>query len=235
VKTIAIIPARGGSKRIPKKNIKNFLGVPIIAYSINAALKSKIFNEIMVSTDDEEVARVAKEYGAKIPFYRSKVLSSDIAMTAPVLIEVLDKYAKLGQNFDCVCCLYPCAPFVISEYLIKGMEALISSDIDAVVPVVKFSYPPQRSLVIKDGQIIMLHPENYDIRSQDFEPYYHDIGQFYCIRSSALRKEGKLFCNCTIPLVLPETEVQDIDTFEDWKMAETKYQILIKTGKRSKV
>jgi N-acylneuraminate cytidylyltransferase len=234
MKNIVIIPARGGSKRIPKKNIKGFLGTPIIAYSIKAALESKIFNEIMVSTDDEEIAKIAKKYGANIPFYRSKALSSDEAMTAPVLLEVLDEYVKMGQDFDNVCCLYPCAPFITSKHLMEGMDMLIASDVDAVVPVVKFSYPPQRCLVIRDGKIVMLHPENYNIRSQDLEPYYHDIGQFYCIKPSALRSEKRLFCERTLPLVLPESEVQDIDTIEDWKIAEIKYQLVIKMDKRSK-
>jgi N-acylneuraminate cytidylyltransferase len=234
-RTIAIIPARGGSKRIPGKNIKHFLDTPIIAYSITAALESKIFSEIMVSTDDEEIAQISKKYKAKIPFYRSKALSSDEAMTAAVLLEVLDEYIKLGKEFDYVCCLYPCAPFVTSKHLTDGMDMLISSSIDAVVPVVKFSYPPQRCLVMRDENIVMLHPEYYNVRSQDLETYYHDTGQFYCIKSCALRKEKRLFCEHTMPLVLQESEIQDIDTIEDWKIAEIKYQILMKTGERSKM
>jgi N-acylneuraminate cytidylyltransferase len=189
----------------------------------------------MVSTDDEEIAQIAKKYSANIPFCRSRALSTDKVMTAPVLLEVLDEYVKLGQNFDYVCCLYPCAPFVTSKHLVEGMDILISSGIDAVVPVVKFSYPPQRCLVIRNGKIVMLHPENYNVRSQDLEPYYHDIGQFYCVKSSAVRKEKRLFCEHTLPLVLPESEVQDIDTIEDGRMAEMKYQILIKMGERSEI
>jgi N-acylneuraminate cytidylyltransferase len=189
MKIIAIIPARGGSKRIPRKNIKKFFGKPIIAYSIDAALGSGIFDEIMVSTDDKEIAQVAESYGAHVPFYRSDALSSDMAMTAPVLIEVLDKYEELGKCFDYVCCLYPCAPFITVDILKKSMELLTNSGVDAVVPVVKFSYPPQRGFVITDERLVMLYPENYNIRSQDFDPWYHDAGQFYCLKAGALKQE----------------------------------------------
>jgi N-acylneuraminate cytidylyltransferase len=224
--SLAIIPARGGSKRIPRKNIRIFLGKPIIAYSIEAALKSEAFDEIMVSTDDKEIARIAKEYGARVPFFRSESLSSDITMTVPVLIEVLDKYKEFGKYFDYICCLYPCAPFVTADHLKEGMGLLINSDVDAVLPIVKFSYPPQRGLVIKNKRVAMLHQENYDVRSQDFEPYYHDAGQFYCLKSNSLRKERRLFCENTLPLIMQESEVQDIDTEDDWNTAEIKYKIM---------
>lgn len=226
MKKIAIIPARGGSKRIPRKNIRSFLGKPIIAYSIEAALNSKIFDEVMVSTDDAEIAEIAKKYGAKVPFYRSIEASLDTATTTSVLIEVLDEYKKLGQEFEYCACIYPCAPFISTQKLIEGMELLVKSGVDSVLPVVKFSYPPQRCLVIKDKKVQMLHPENYNLRSQDFEPYYHDAGQFYCLKSSSLIKEKKLYCENTVPIELPESEVQDIDNEEDWKIAEIKYKIL---------
>jgi N-acylneuraminate cytidylyltransferase len=223
---IAIIPARGGSKRIPRKNIKMFSSKPIISYSIDAALKSNVFDEVMVSTDDEEIAEIAKKYGANVPFYRSKELSSDLAMTAPVLVEVLGQYEKLGQNFDYTCCIYPCAPFISSQRLKEGMDLLLESGADSVLPVVKFSYPPQRCLVLRNGKLIMLYSENYNVRSQDLEPHYHDVGQFYCLKSMSLKKEEKLFCEYTLPIVFRESEMQDIDTEEDWKIAEMKYKIL---------
>jgi len=226
MKKIAIILARGGSKRIPRKNIKEFLGKPIIAYSIEAAISSGVFDEVMVSTDDVEIAEIAKKYGAKVPFFRSPEMSNDMAMTAPVLIEVLNEYKKLSQDFAYCACIYPCAPFINSQRLKEGMDLLVESDVDSVLPIVKFSYPPQRCLVIKDEKVQMLHPENYNVRSQDLEPYYHDVGQFYYLKSSSLIKEEKLYCENTLPIILPESEVQDIDTEEDWKIAEMKYRIL---------
>ncbi|HNW25902.1 MAG TPA: pseudaminic acid cytidylyltransferase [Candidatus Gastranaerophilaceae bacterium] len=226
MKKLAIIPARGGSKRIPRKNIKNFLGKPIIAYSIEAALNSGAFDEVMVSTDDVEIAEIAKEYGAKVPFFRSPEMSNDMAMTAPVLIEVLNEYKNLGQNFEYCACIYPCAPFINSQRLKDGMNLLVESGVDSVLPIVRFSYPPQRCLVIRNEKVQMLYPENYNVRSQDLEPYYHDAGQFYCLKSSSLIKEEKLYCENTLPIILPESEVQDIDNDEDWKIAEMKYKML---------
>lgn len=224
--SIAVIPARSGSKRIPRKNIKDFLGKPIIAYSIEAALRSGVFDGVIVSTDDKEIAEVAKHYGAKVPFFRSSEMSSDMAMTAPVLIEVINEYRKLGKQFEYLCCLYPCAPFVKPERLQKAMSQLISSKADSVVPVVKFSYPPMRGLVLRGGKLQMLFPENLNVRSQDLEPIYHDAGQFYCIRTDSLIREEKMFCDNCIPFELSELEVQDIDNFEDWELAELKYKML---------
>ena len=224
--SIAIIPARGGSKRIPRKNIKDFLGKPIIAYSIEAALSSGVFDEVMVSTDDVEIAEIAKQYGAKVPFFRSLEMSTDMAMTAPVLIEVINEYRKLGKQFEYLCCLYPCAPFVKPGRLQKAMSTLIASEVDSVVPVVKFSYPPLRGLVLRDGKLQMLFPENLNVRSQDLKPIYHDAGQFYCVRTDSLIIEEKMFCENCIPLELSEMEVQDIDNFEDWELAELKYRML---------
>jgi len=227
-KAIAIIPARGGSKRIPRKNIKEFLGKPIIAYSIEAALKAKVFDEVMVSTDDREIADIALKYGAKVPFFRSPEMSSDMAMTAPVLVEVLNEYKKRGVVYDYTCCIYATAPFINPERLTTGMNLLMSKDVDSVLPVVKFSYPPQRCLVKRGELVEMLYPENYNVRSQDLEPIYHDCGQFYCLKSTSLIEEEKLYCRKTLPIELPESEVQDIDSEEDWKIAEMKYQILRK-------
>ncbi|MDR0581229.1 MAG: pseudaminic acid cytidylyltransferase [Holosporaceae bacterium] len=226
MRSIAVIPARGGSRRIPRKNIEDFFGKSIIAYSIEAALVSGGFDEVMVSTDDREIADIAVKYGARIPFFRSPEMSTDMAMTASVLVEVLNEYKKLGRDFEYCCCIYPCAPFVTAERLKEGMELLISKNVDSVLPVVKFSYPPLRGLMVRDGKLRMLFPENYNVRSQDLEPIYHDAGQFYCIKSSSLRKENKMFCKNTLPLELPEIEVQDIDTMDDWKIAELKYKML---------
>ena len=223
-RTLAIIPARGGSKRIPRKNIKEFLGKPIIAYSIEAAIESQVFDEVMVSTDDVEIAEIAKKYGAKIPFFRSAELSNDMAMTVPVLIDVLREYEKLGQNFEYVCCIYATAPFVSPQMLRNGMNLLITSDVDSVLPVVKFSYPPQRALIKNNNFIEMQYPENYNVRSQDLEPIYHDSGQFYCLKKESLIREKRLYCSKTLPIELLESEVQDIDSVEDWKIAEIKYK-----------
>lgn len=228
---IAIIPARGGSKRIPRKNIRKFHDKPIIAYTIEAALESQVFEEVMVSTDDAEIAEISKKYGANVPFFRSAELSNDMAMTVPVLIDALDRYEKLGIVYAFGCCLYPCAPFVTAARIKEGMDLLVYSKADSVVPVVKFSFPPQRSFVMRDGKISMLYPEHNNSRSQDLEPLYHDSGQFYCFKTASLIAENKMFCTNTVPLVLSELEVQDIDTEEDWKIAEMKYRILHeKTG-----
>jgi len=223
---IAIITARGGSKRIPRKNIKEFLGKPIITYTINAVLEANIFDEVMVSTDDTEIADIAKKCGASVPFIRDSALSTDTAMTVVVLIDALENYRNRGIHYEYGCCIYPCAPLVTPSYLKEGMKLLISSGADSVVPLVRFSYPPQRSLIIRNGKAVMSNPEHYKTRSQDLEPYYHDAGQFYCFRSDSLLKEEKLFCQNTLPLVLSELEAQDIDTEEDWRMAELKYRLL---------
>jgi len=223
---IAIIPARGGSKRIPRKNIKEFCGKPIIAYSIEAAIGSNIFDEIMVSTDDEEIATVAKKYGASVPFFRSAEMSTDMAMTVPVLIEVLEEYEKRDKHFDITCCIYPCAPFITPQKLKQGMDLLLKNDANFAFPVVKFSYPPQRCLVIREDRISMLYPENYLKRSQDLEPLYHDAGQFYFAKTKLLREKQTFFGENSMPIICNESEMQDIDTMEDWKIAEIKYKMI---------
>ena len=224
--SIAIIPARGGSKRIPRKNIRNFQGKPIIGYSIEAAMNSNVFDEIMVSTDDVEIADISKRFGAAIPFFRSPETSTDYTDTAEVLIEVLREYKKLGKNYETLCCIYPCAPFITGDILRESMEKLKSNGADSIVPVVRFSYPPQRCVAIRKGKMEMLYPENYNARSQDLEPLYHDAGQFYCITSKAIFLEEKLFCKNSLPFVLNNYDAQDIDTEDDWIAAEIKYQIL---------
>ncbi|MCH5274568.1 MAG: pseudaminic acid cytidylyltransferase [Lachnospiraceae bacterium] len=223
---VAIITARGGSKRIPKKNVKPFLGKPIILYSIQAALSSGIFDEVMVSTDDEEIAELAKAAGASVPFLRSEEAANDHATTADVLWEVFSTYREQGRNFDYACCIYPTAPFVSGEKLRKAMTMLQEAEADSLLPVVRFSFPPQRSVVLRDGFLSFRWPEHMNSRSQDLEPFYHDAGQFYCMKVSSFLEQKRLVMDKTIPFELPELEVQDIDTLQDWEIAEVKYQIL---------
>jgi pseudaminic acid cytidylyltransferase len=227
-KIIAIIPARGGSKRIPRKNIKPFLSIPIIKYSIDAAIQSGYFDEIMVSTDDEEIADVAKTFGAKVPFFRSLKTSDDYSTVTDVLEEVILQYRDKGQTFDYLCCIYPTAPFVNAEKLKIGMDLLIKTGCDCVLPVTRFSFPIQRSLKIENDRALMIWPENYLSRSQDLMPAYHDCGQFYCMRTQSMLEQKKLFAKNTIPMVTSSLEVQDIDNEEDWLIAEIKYRLLNK-------
>lgn len=226
MKNLCIIPARGGSKRIPRKNIKPFMGKPIMAYSIEAALKSGLFDEVMVSTDDHDFADVARQYGSSVPFMRSSATANDYASTEDVLIEVLDEYKKQGKEFDNICCLYSTAPFVTPERLKEAYQKMIDENVDAVFTVVAYSYPIQRCLHIVDGKIGMKWPEYQSSRSQDLETVYHDAGQFYFARVSQLRIEKDLWMKNCIPLILPETEVQDLDTLTDWQLAEMKFHLL---------
>ena len=172
--SIAIITARGGSKRIPHKNIKEFFKEPIINYPIRAALNSGIFDEVMVSTDDERIAEIAEKAGAEVPFMRSEKTSDDTAATAEVILEVLEKYRLSGKTFDYACCIYPTAPFITPEKLKKSLEILKEKKANRVVPVVRFSYPPQRGYIIENDTLKYKWPENYPKRSQDLEPLYHD-------------------------------------------------------------
>lgn len=224
-KAIAIITARGGSKRIPHKNIKEFCGRPIIEYSIEAALKSGVFDEVMVSTDDLEIAGIAKQAGAKVPFFRSAKNSGDMAATHEVILEVLDEYEKQGAAFAEVCCIYPTAPFLTAEKLKESMCKLEESGADGVVPVVAYSFPPQRCFVIDKGRVAYKWPENRLVRSQDLERYYHDCGQFYLLRVESFRKEQSMVLKNTVPYIMDEMEVQDIDNLEDWELAEVKFKM----------
>ena len=225
---IAIIPARGGSKRIPKKNIKLFCGKPIMQYSIEAALHCDIFDEIMVSTDNEEIAGIALKCGAKIPFMRSSETSSDTATTSDVIDEVLLEYQKMGRIFDYFVCIYPTAPFVTNEKIKEAMKILAESGCDSLLPVVKFSFPPQRGMIIENNRVQMKYPEHLNTRSQDLDPMYHDCGQFYCGKVDAFLKQKKLIMNQTLPFIISELEVQDIDNEEDWEIAEIKYKYIKK-------
>lgn len=222
--SLAIITARGGSKRIPGKNKKEFCGKPILLYSIDAAVRSGLFDEVMVSTDDEEIAQLAIKAGAQVPFMRSAETASDYASTDDVIREVLNSYKNRGQQFDTFCCIYPTAPFITPERLKEAMALL--NETDSVMPVVAFSYPVQRAVVIEGGELKRKWPEYANSRSQDLEPFYHDVGQFYACRTEAFFREGTTDTLHMKPMILSETEVQDIDTFEDWKIAEMKYQLL---------
>ena len=226
MKTLAIIIARGGSKRIPRKNIKSFCGKPIIAYSIEAARKSGCFDTIMCSTDDAEIAEVARKYGAEVPFFRSEATANDYATTADVLTEVIAEYNKRGENYDYFCCIYPTAPFISAEKLSSGLKLMLQTGAGAALPVVRYSYPIQRALKIDDGKLSMLEPANVSARSQDLQPAYHDIGQYYWFQIDAFKRNPNMMLLNPVAIITPEIEVQDIDTEEDWQIAEMKYRML---------
>lgn len=224
---IAIIPARGGSKRIPRKNIKDFLGKPIIAYSIEAAIKSNIFDEVMVSTDDEEIADVSRKYGAKVPFFRSKEMSDDYATTSQVLLEVIKEYHTRGMEFNYMACIYPTAPFIEADDLKKAFKIMEDRKPTMVMPVVSFSYPPQRSYIIdSQGKAVFKYPQFLTARSQDLEKLYREVGQYYVYDIAKFVTMNARILDDIIPIVIDERQAQDIDTDEDWKMAELKYKLV---------
>ena len=224
---LCIIPARGGSKRIPRKNIKPFLGKPIIAYSIELALKSGLFEEVMVSTDDAEIAEVAKAFGAEVPFARSAENANDFATTMDVLKEVLAAYEKQGRTFENVCCIYPTAPLIQENALREGFEKLCSEELSSVYPVAPFSFPICRSVTIEDGKTKMNWPEFVNTRSQDLPKAYHDAGQWYWFVPAKIGES--LYSENSGAVVLSEMEVQDIDSETDWQMAELKYERIHRT------
>lgn len=228
---IAIITARGGSKRIPHKNIKEFCGKPIIEYSIEAAKQAGIFDTVMVSTDDNKIAEIAKNAGAEVPFMRSEETSNDYATTADVLMEVLEKYKERGTRYENACCIYPTAPFVTGYKLRQAMEMLVKEKKDSVMPIVPFSFPPLRGMVINDGKLEYKWQEYAMKRSQDLEEIYHDCGQFYVFRVETFEKEKKLVTDNTVGMIISELEVQDIDNETDWQLAEMKYRLLKEKGR----
>lgn len=228
---IAIITARGGSKRISHKNRKEFCGKPIIEYSIEAAKQAGIFDTVMVSTDDNKIAEIAKNAGAEVPFMRSVETSNDYATTADVLMEVLEKYKERGIRYENACCIYPTAPFVTGNKLRQAMDMLVNEKKDSVIPVVPFSFPPLRGMVINDGKLEYKWQEYAMKRSQDLEEIYHDCGQFYVFRVEAFEKEKKLVTNNTAGMIISELEVQDIDNETDWELAEMKYRLLKEKGR----
>jgi pseudaminic acid cytidylyltransferase len=226
VKNLCIIPARGGSKRIPRKNIKYFKGEPIISYSIRAAIESGLFDEVMVSTDDLEVKEIAESYGASVPFLRSAETSNDFATTADVLIEVLNVYLSLGKRFDQICCIYPTAPFITAGRLIEGFE-ILTQGADSVLPILSFDYPIWRSFKVNENDNLVYNwVEFIDSRSQDLPKSYHDAGQWYWVKIDRLKESGKLIFETSKGLQLLPFEAHDIDTLHDWKLAELKYEYL---------
>ena len=224
---IAIITARGGSKRIPRKNIRDFCGKPIISYSIKIALDSNLFDEVMVSTEDPEIAVVAERYGAHVPFMRSAQNARDDASTEDAVLEVVSEYAKRDVDVGVICCIYPTAPLISKEILIKAHNQFVTHHAEALLPVVQFSYPPQRALLNKEGILSFQWKQYAESRSQDLEPLYHDAGAFYFIKTEVLKREHTLIPATAEAFVLDELYVQDIDNVSDWKLAEIKYQWLM--------
>lgn len=224
---LAIIPARGGSKRIPRKNIRNFLGKPIISYSIQSSINSLLFEEVMVSTDDDEIKSVAKFFGASVPFMRSESNSNDFSTTFDVIEEVVNAYKKQGREFENICCIYPCAPFLLEKKIKEAYDLLLDKNFDTVFPVIRYGFPIQRSLKInQSGKINFLYPEFALTRSQDLPPSFHDAGQFYWINVKACMNQKMIVTSNTGCLEVSELEAHDIDNEIDWKIAELKYQII---------
>ena len=232
---IAVIPARGGSKRIPRKNIRLFDGKPIITYSIQAAQNTGLFREIVVSTDDEEIANVARSAGASVPFLRPANLADDYTGTDAVTAHAVDWFVKAGRKPSHACCIYATSPFLTSATITRGYEALIASGKDFAFAVTSFPYPVQRALrVMPDGSVEMMDPRYRQTRSQDLEEAYHDAGQFYWGRAEAYLAGIQSFSSKAVAVVLPRHLVQDIDTLEDWRRAEFMYQAVMLTGDLSR-
>lgn len=226
-KPYAIITARGGSKRVPKKNIRSFCGKPIIAYSIEAALNSGLFEEVMISTDSKEIAGIGEQYGAVVPFMRSEKTSDDFSDTTDVLNEVIEMYKERRIEFDMFCCIYPTAPFITAEKLQASYRLLQDEDVYNVVPMTSFSFPPQRGMLYQEnGFIGPVDPVGVNARSQDLPTIYHDCGQFYWIKTEEYLKNQEILSNHTKPFFVSETEVQDIDNETDWVLAEIKYRYM---------
>lgn len=218
---VAIIPARGGSKRIPRKNIREFAGKPMIAWSIEAARASACFDRVIVSTDDEEIAEVARQWDAEVPFTRPAALADDHTGTIPVIAHAIDWLHEHGETPDQVCCVYATAPFVQPEDLRRGLEALQSRKADYAFSVTSYAFPIQRALrITNDGRVAMFQPEHFATRSQDLEEAWHDAGQFYWGSAEAWRASIPIFSERAVPVILPRHRVQDIDTPEDWMRAE---------------
>lgn len=222
---VAIITARGGSKRIPRKNIKEFMGKPMLAYAIEAARKSALFDVVMVSTDDREIAEIAVQYGAEVPFMRSEATASDYATTFDVVEEVIREYKKEGKEFDKLCCIYPCVPFLTADSLIKACEKLTDS-VDAVQPVCSYPVPVEWAFTVEDGFLKAQDEAAMNIRSQDIQDKYYDVGMFYFVRTESMIKYKSLHPPKTAAYMLSEMECEDIDTVDDWNMAELKYRML---------
>lgn len=223
---IAIITARGGSKRVPRKNIKEFMGKPMLAYAIEAALQSEIFDEVMVSTEDDEIAAIALKYGAKVPFKRSAATSSDFATTFDVINEVIGEYQKLGKEYDTLCCIYPCVPFLTPETLKKAYGEMLEKNGKAIMPVCEYPAPVEWAMKIDDkGCLIVNDRAAHNMRSQDIKPKYYDVGMFYFCGVKAMQESHAANPDGTLAYIIDDAECQDIDTPHDWQMAEMKYKI----------
>lgn len=226
MRSIAIIPARGGSRRIPRKNIREFMGKPMLAYAIEAALESGLFDEVMVSTDDREIAETAKRFNASVPFMRSGEASSDTAVIATVFQEVLANYALAGENFDIAACIYPCVPLLTGKLLRAAHTAFCDSKASALLPVVRYGHPIQRALGINAaGYLEYREPENALVRTQDLQPMFHDSGMFFFVRVDAFLRHKRIVMPDMMPFEVSENIAQDIDTPEDWQTAEIKYRL----------
>ena len=223
---VAIIPARGGSKRIPRKNIKDFCGKPMIAYSIEAALESKLFNKVIVSTDDKEIAEIAEKFGAEVPFIRPTELSGDHTATIPVIAHAVAELQK-ENPVEIACCIYATAPFIQVKYLHEAYKSLIKNKSDYAFSATSFAFPIQRAIKLdKDKKVEMFQPEHFNTRSQDLEEAYHDAGQFYFGTSEAWLTEKPIFSKESSAIILPRHLVQDIDTMEDFTRAELMYKAI---------
>jgi N-acylneuraminate cytidylyltransferase len=225
MKKIAIIPARGGSKRIPRKNIKDFFGKPVIAYPIELALKSGLFDCVMVSTEDEEIKGIAQDYGAEVPYLRNKKNATDSASTFDVLEEVIKWYDSNGQKFDYACCIYPVTPLLRVEFLEIAFKKLINGKCDSVIPIAAFSHPIQRALSTnKDGLIQIKDKKSFIQNTQYLHTYYHDTGQFYWFNSRICFKKKELLTNKSSSIILTNNQFQDVDNIEDWEELEYKFK-----------
>lgn len=228
---VAIIPARGGSKRIPRKNIRSFLGEPIIAYPIKALQESQLFDRIIVSTDDEEIAEIAIKYGAEVPFFRSSENSTDTAGTLPVIQEVIEQLSIHSSNVDTICCVYPTSVFIDAALIAQAVDHLENNQFTSVVAVTAYSHPIQRAIQKNGSTIQFKNPENRLIRTQELEIFYHDTGQLYILSGLNIHNETSIFTENTGCIELSSTFVQDIDNPEDWQLAELKYQLLHKNSR----
>ena len=224
-RSIAIIPARGGSKRIPRKNIKKFFGKPLISYSIETALKSKLFEKVIVSTDDEEIAKIAKQYGAEVPFLRPKELADDFTGTGAVVEHTLEYLKNNNDKYDYCCTIYATAPLLQEKYLKEGLEKLKNSDAKLAFGVTSMPFPIQRTFKITNNRCQMFTPEYFSTRSQDLEEAYQDAGQFYW-ENLSIKSDEIPFGIDSIPIIIPRYLVQDIDTLEDWERTEIMYEII---------
>ncbi len=227
---ICIIPARGGSKRIPGKNIKDFLGKPIIAYSIELALQSGLFDEVMVSTDNNEIAEIAKKFGAKVPFMRSEENSNDLATTYSVWEEVLLNYQHKNLEFKYACCIYPCSPLIKLPVFKNAYTKLEDNKTENIFPLVPYSSPIQRAIKFTNNKVEMFYPEFENTRSQDLETAYYDPGQFYWFNAKSFLAKRNILTDKTKIIVISDLEAQDIDNESDWKLAEMKYKLMSETG-----